>query len=215
MISNSRRVLKVVWLILAMVYAAPVLSIDTSLHAKAHIEYSREPEKMLISFKEVFPEFAEQNPTPLIRVYGDGRVVVFHASYMKQAGQYEMLMPPGELEALLLQLTPVLLNFDVANVRSQKRAEDGLLWAAASELSDVIVFHDSDAEVSVFNLNIDTYWPNGPQGQMLSRPMLNRSWHGLRFDARDYPGIEPIQALMQAENTLRGLTQRQELVRVK
>ena len=74
MISNSRRVLKVVWLILAMVYAAPVLSIDKSLHAKAHIEYSREPKKMLISFREVFPEFADQDPTPLIRVYGDGRV---------------------------------------------------------------------------------------------------------------------------------------------
>lgn len=215
MISNSRKVLKVVWLILAMGYAAPVLAADTSPHAKAYIEYSRDPETMLISFREVFPEFADQDATPLIRVYGDGRVVVFHASYMKQAGQYEMLMSLGELEALLLQLTPVLLNFDVKDVKSQKHAADDLLWAAASKLEDVIVFHDSDTEVSVFNLNIDTYWPNGPQGQMLSRPKLSRSWHGLRFDARDYPGIEPIQALMQAERTLRGLTQRKELMRVK
>ena len=215
LILDSRGVLTVVWLVLGMAYATPVMSADTDPHAKAQIEYSRDPGTMLVSFREIFPEFADQDPTPLVRIYGDGRVAVFFASYMKRAGQYEMLISSDELEALLLQLTPVLLNFDEEDVRSQKQAADDLLWAATSEWEDMTLIHDADAEVSIFNLNIEAYWPNGPLGQMISKPTLSRSWHGLRFDARDYIGIEPIQALMHAENTLRAFIERVELVPVE
>jgi hypothetical protein len=160
-------------------------------------------------------EFADQDPTPLIRIYGDGRVVVFHASYMKQAGQYEMMMARNELEALLLQLTPVLMDFNNEDVQSQKKAADELLWAAATDPEDLVLFHDSDADISVFHMTIDAYLPGGAQGITISKPKLDRSWRGLRFDSRDYLGIEPIQDLMQAELSLKELTRRDELVLVE
>jgi hypothetical protein len=212
---DPRRKPIIIWLILAMIYAAPVISIDISPDPKATIEYSRDPGTELVLFREVLTEFADQDPTPLIRIYGDGRVVVFHAAYMKQAGQYEMMMSRVELEALLLQITPVLMGFKTEDVNSQKEAMDELLWAAATDPEDLVLFHDSDADISVFHLNIDTYQPDGTQGIRISKPELDRSWRGLRYDARDYLGIEPVQALMQAELSLRDLTRRDEFVLVE
>ena len=209
------RVLVKVWLAMVMAYAAPAISANTDPNAKARIEYSRNPGTLLISFREIYPEFADQDTTPLVSIYGDGRVVVFHPSYVRQAGRYEMLMTAGELEALLLQLTPVLLNFDADSVKDQKKAADDLLWNSTTDWKDQVVFQDADAEISVFYLNIDAYQTGGTQGQRISKPVLNRAWRGLRFDARDYPGLEPIQALMQAERTLKALTRRSELVKVE
>lgn len=201
-------------LILVVFFSAPLAAADTESYAGAHIEYSRNPTTVLVSFREIFPEFADQNPTPLVRIYGDGRVVIFHPSYMKQAGHYEMMMSRRELEDLLLQLTPTLMNFDAQDVKLKKKASDDLLLASASEWNEITLFHDSDAEISVFQINLEAYQPDGKDGQKLSGLNLERSWRGLRFDARDHLGIEPIQALMQAENSLRALTERDELERV-
>ena len=211
----SRGVLIVVWLFLAIVFAAPVMASEPDSYAKAQVEYSRDPGTVLISFREIFPEFADQDPTPLIRIYGDGRVVVFHPAYMKQAGQYEMMMSRNELEDLLLQLTPVLMNFDAGEVKRQKKAANQLLWNAATELEDLTLFYDSDAEISVFQLNIDAYRPNGLQGQTIYMQALEQSWRGLRYDAKDYLGLKSIQGLMQAEKALKAFTGRVELVEVE
>lgn len=215
MIVNSRKILVVMWLVMALSFPASVMSADISPKPSPSIEYSRDPATVLVSFREVFPEFADQDPTPLIRIYGDGRVVVFHAAYMKQAGQYEMMMSRRELEELLLELTPVLIDFNKYKVESQKAVLDELLWASATHLDEIVLFHDSDAEISIFHLNIESYLPDGSQGKTISKPKLDRTWRGLRFDARDYLGIESIQALMQAELSLRKLTRRDELVLIE
>jgi len=209
------RILILICLVGALVYAASLIASEASLQAKAHIEYSQKPGTEIISFREIFPEFADQDPTPLIRIYNDGRVVVFHPSYMKQAGQYEMMMPRNELDELLLRLTPALMDFDPEQVRMQKKASDEMLWASTPDWKEITLFHDSDAEISVFQVNIDAYYPNGKQGPKISKPNLERSWRGLRFDARDYSGIESIQSLMQVERSLKALARHGALVRVE
>lgn len=202
------------WLFIAISYSTPVISANATSNDGTYIEYSDDPSALLISFREIFPEFANQDPTPLVRVYGDGRVVVFHPFYMKQAGRYEMTLSRDELDDLMLQLAPVMMEFDPKDVKRQKKALDELLLATASEQNPVTLFQDSDAEISVFRVNVDSYLPAGLTGQQVVAPDLERSWRGLRFDARDYIGIEPLQALMRAENTIRALTLRDELVRV-
>jgi len=202
------------WLLFAMIWSAQARSASATANDGAYVEYSDDPATLLISFREVFPEFADQDPTPLVRIYGDGRVVVFHPAYMKQAGQYEMTLSRDELEDLVLQLTPVLVNFDPKDVKQQKKALDDLLLASASGWDEITYFQDSDAEISVFRVNVDAYLPAGTSDKQVIAADLERSWRGLRFDARDYAGIEPIQALMRAEDTLRALASRKELVRV-
>ncbi|MFT5139821.1 MAG: hypothetical protein ACI9H8_000956 [Lysobacterales bacterium] len=193
----------------------PAISAGTDQSAVTHIDYSRSPETMLVSFGEIWPEFTDQDLTPLVRIYGDGRVVVHLASYMKQAGKYEMLLSANELEDLLLQLTPILASFDTEDIKRQKRELDDQVWDSAADWEDQVLHHVADAEYSVFYLNIDTYQSSGPEGLSLSNQVLERSWRGLRFDVRDYPELEPIQALMQAEHTLRAFTKHAELVQVE
>jgi len=214
MIPFFRLVLFATGLLFAMTWSARVESANATANDGAYVEYSDDPATLLISFREIFPEFAEQDPTPLVRIYGDGRVVVFHPAYMKQAGQYEMTLSRAELEDLVLQLTPALVNFDPKYVKQQKKALDDLLLASASGWDEITFFQESDAEISVFRVNVDAYLPAGTTAEQVIAPDLERSWRGLRFDARDYTGIEPIQALMRAEDTLRALISRDELVRV-
>jgi len=209
------RILILICLVGASVYATSLIASEASPQAKAHIEYSQNPGTEIISFREIFPEFADQDPTPLLRIYGDGRVVVFHPSYMKETGQYEMMISRNELEDLLQQLTPTMLGLNPKDVKKKKKESDDLLRVSASAWNDVTLFHDSDAEISVFQVNIESYQPNKKDGQKLSKPNLERSWRGLRLDARDYIGIDAIQDLMQAENALRAVARRSELVRVK
>lgn len=47
---------------------------------------------------------AQRDPTPLLRVYGSGRVRVHFPVYMKKAGDYEMQLSHAELNALLRML---------------------------------------------------------------------------------------------------------------
>lgn len=214
MISFYRLAVFASWLMIAMTWSTQVNGASATANDGAYVEYSDDPATLLISFREIFPELAEQDPTPLVRIYGDGRVVVFHPFYMKQAGQYEMMLSRSELEDLILQLTPVLMDFDPLVVKKQKKALDDQLLASVSETNKVTLFHDADAEISVFRVNIDAYRPAGTTGQQVTAPDLELSWRGLRFDARDYLGIAPVQALMDAEITIRALTSRDELVRV-
>ena len=159
-------------------------------------------------------EFADQDPTPLVRVYGDGRVEVYFAAYMKRAGRYELRLSAAELETLLLELTPVLLAFDEAEVETQRRGAEAVLRAEAVERGGPSLFHVTDAETSVFHLNVDSYRPPGSPGLTISKPALDRTWRGLRYDAERYSDLGPVQSLFEVESTLRALAEREELVRI-
>ncbi len=215
MFLSVRAVGGLVCLVLAVVSAAPVAAADTGPLAQAVVDYSRDPGTLLVSFREVWPEFRDQDPTPLVRVFGDGRVVAYFAAYMNRAGQYEMRLPPDELEALLLQLTPVLLAFDEEQVKRDRQAAEELLRAAALAAEEPTLFYVADAEYSSFHLNIEGYRPGGELGLTISKPELDRTWRGLRFDAERYPELGAIQDLWQVEQTLRALTERDGLVRVE
>ena len=215
MIPILRQLLVLAWSSMAVLHAPLALSANTNSNPSASIEFSRSPDTVVVSFREIYPEFADQDPTPLLRIYGDGRVVVFHPSYMKQAGQYEMMISRKELNDLLQQLTPVLMQFDPKEVTKEKKAAEDLLLASATDWSEITLFHDADANFSVFEVNIDSYQSAKSGTQRIMKPDLARVWRGLEFDARDYPGIESIQSLRQAEISLRELVQHKKLVRVE
>jgi hypothetical protein len=190
-------------------------SLAASETGQAHIEYSQSPAHLLMSFREILPEYAEQDKTPLVRVFGDGRVLVYHPHYMKQAGEYEMRLSDDELNDLLLQVSSALIGFNAKDVKQQMRASDQLLEAAATRGEEIMFFAEADAEISVFEVNISSYQTAEGDAEVLHNPVLRQSWEGLRFDAADYVGIEPIQKLKNAGDALKALSKRAELVRVE
>jgi hypothetical protein len=201
-------------LLLATFWVLPAAAAGADPAEVSEVAYSRAPSALLVSFKEVYPEFADQDPTPLLRIYGDGTVVVYRPSYMKQAGRFEMLLGAAELDALMLELASALLPFDPAATRDEIRALEDLVWNAADDPEDLVIFQVADAEVSQFELNIQSFSRSGIQGLVAVQQPVKRQWRGLRYDVQNYPELEGLKLLLRAENMLRGLASNPNLVQV-
>ena len=60
-----------------------------------------EPEEALLELSYQGGMIANPDPTPFVRVYPGGRVLVHYPVYMKRAGDYSLQLEKEELEALL------------------------------------------------------------------------------------------------------------------
>lgn len=177
------------------------------------VSFARQADVELLSWNQILPELAEQDPTPTLTVYGDGRVVVYQPFYMKRSGRYEMQLSDQALNDLLGEIAAALIDFDAREVSQLKRETVDLEFAAAEDWRDLRMVHHADADTSVFRLALDAWRPPGAQSWAALDP-LERKWTALRFDAREYPDIEVLQAMDQAEKRLRALTRHDDLVRV-
>lgn len=147
----------------------------------------------------------------MVRVYGDGRVVVHQPAYMRKSGVFEMWLSKTELDALLLEVTPVLLAFDEPAVRTMKQESEALLRLQAEAAGEPSVFVVTDAEISLFYLDVESYRPAGASTTADALPAFVRQWRGLRYDAERHEGVGPIQDLKRAEDRVRALCDREEL----
>ena len=64
----------------------------------ASLSWDPAPDALLVSYREIWGEFANQDPTPLIRLFGDGRVLIHYPVYSPKAGEYALWLHPDELE---------------------------------------------------------------------------------------------------------------------
>ena len=174
-----------------------------------HFAWDRDPSNVVVSYREVWGEFAQQDPTPLLRVFGDGRVLVHHPSYTRMAGDYVVWLQEAELESLLSSLLANgLATFEPGAVKSLKQAkEQGRLEKAAAAKQSTEIFVVADKPLSVFELNLTAVGSGQLQRKI--------SWSGLDSDVRQYPDIEPIQKLRAAEQMLRGLVARDDLSKIR
>lgn len=71
------------------------------------------------------------DPTPFVRVYPGGRVLIHYPAYMKRAGDYELQLGEREIEELLSSFaTPEVLDAEpetLAAMAAEVRAEEGLV----------------------------------------------------------------------------------------
>lgn len=189
--------------------ASAVVELDPS--ESAQIEYSSAATTMLLSFGEINPEFKDQDRTPLLRVYGDGRVLVYHPIYSKQAGEYEMYLSREALTNLLLEVAEPVFEYDRTTLMRQKKNVSLNRAIQASQLAEVKVFYQSDAPVSVFTFNIETFKPAGATNSLTGLSATQINWRGLAGDAINYPEISIIQDFRKIENQLRSLSQSKQL----
>ena len=187
----------------------------TSALAQADVHWNSDPEALLVSYREVWAELANQDPTPLIRIYGDGRVVVHHADYTPRAGEYQLQLRSEELESLLLSLLANgVATFEPAAVKRSKVAKLRLDWEAAVAADEPPeLFMVADESTSIFELHIAGY---RPAGAVLTQSEIHRTitWTGLATDATRFPEVEAIQRLRTAELELRALLERDSLRRI-
>lgn len=184
--------------------------------AAAGFGWDERAEALVLSYRDVWAELANQDPTPLIRIFGDGRVLVHHPDYTPRAGEYELRLRRAELETLLASLLDKgLATVEPAALERSKAAVERSRWQAALAADrSPELFFVADDSTSVFELHLTGY---RPAGSATTTGAIHRtvSWRGLATDAERYPEIEPILRLRAAELELRALLERRELGRAR
>lgn len=178
----------------------------------SRVQFSADAPKPVISYRQILPEFADQDPTPLVRIYGDGRVLVHRPAYLKNSGTFEMRMPANELDAFVQQVAPAIIEFDTNRVNLEMARGNQLLMEATDRIEDVVLFYDADAPVSVFHIEIDSYKPEGAGKSLSKLQAMQLRWQGLKFDARDFPDLTELTQLRETELKLRALSLSGDLV---
>ena len=168
--------------------------------ARPVFQYSTTATEPVIEYHVVHHMLVQQDPIPLLRVYGNGRVQVHFPVYMKRAGDYEMQLSRARLNDLIRQLADDgILDFDPHAARLERQQLAAARQAASGEL-----FHISDASDTHINVRLTHYQRN------LASPRINGfvkqfHWRNLDQDARHYPESSRLSRAAGAATVLRNL----------
>ena len=187
---------------------AAVLGLTLALAWTAHaeppatLEFSREPDALVLELVDRPGELAAEGPA--VRVYGNGRVVCHYPAAMKKRGDYELVLPPAELSALVESLAD-LADFEPADARRRLRAKRA---ARAGER-----VRRTDATTTTIALRLARYArPGGPERRNVAKRIV---WRGLASDARRHPDVAPVARLARARARLRALMDRPGMRKVR
>ena len=180
--------------------------------AQLSFEYAAEPEALVIQLSQDVG-ILDADPTPLLRVYGDGLVRIHFPAYMKRAGDYSLLLDQSELEDLIASFVEGgLIDFSPEATRAQMR---GLAAASRAQAPPgqpgQLTNRSDDATVSI-EVRLSRYVPS--VGVARSDVTARIVWTGAQGDAADYATLAPLQALAAAERSLLALAAREDATRI-
>ena len=157
--------------------------------AAAPFRISADPGTIVLEYGHVQHALAEQDPLPLIRIYGDGLVWVHYPVYTQRAGDYEFRLDQKDIRRLLREIRQGgLLEFDRARTLEQRAAMDERNGTGRSR----------DATDTVIRIRLERY---------KGRVNFDKSivWTGVEADARAFPDLRPVQSLARLEQKLRAM----------
>ncbi len=96
------------------------------------LDWVRSPDHLVMSFTRTHDMIAENDPVPLARVFGDGRVLVHIPAYMHGAGDYQMYLDDAEVRAL------------IEEVRAAQQQPRAASTQTALTQTDAISYEDSE-----------------------------------------------------------------------
>ncbi len=195
-------------------FGVALIGLLSPLLAQVSFQYAQESNTPVVVLSRTSGEVGDPDPIPLLRIYGDGSVRVHFPSYLKRAGDYELQLSRTEMETLLASLIEQgLMGFDpLAATRQKEEIAQRTTTAAqqAQTLSSVSKLMDGDT--TVIEIHLDSY--TASDGTTTTDLTKKISWHGLQWDAQQYPGVESLQKLAAAGRELLALCQREDLVKV-
>ena len=163
-------------------------------------KYSETAAEPVIEYNLVHDMLAEPDPTPLLRVYGNGRVHVHYPVYMKKAGDYELQLSKPELNALIRELAnDGIIDFDKGKAIGHRKQLEAEQRAASGML-----YHISDDTTTVIDIRLDEYQKNNSSKRLTN---LNKrfTWKNIEHDARRFPDMVEIQKAKAGTNKVRDL----------
>lgn len=196
--------------------AAALVSVAAAVVAPAHTQVafqaSENPSTVVIQL--TLDVGVEGDDTPLLRIYGDGRVLVHVPVYMRRAGDYTLRLDAAELNGLLQTFVQGgLVDFSVEGVREEIRQVRSARRRAALDAGGPLTLTTrSDDAVVVIDVRLARF--TGADGEVRRDVAARASWTGLQFSAADFPGVASLQSLAAMERQLIALTEHTDLVRV-
>jgi hypothetical protein len=183
--------------------------------AEPVVEYARDAGAVVLRYTEVLGEIGEKDHGPSLTVFGDGRVLVHHPRYATRAGDYTVRLRRAELDRLMRSLAAKgVADFDEPAARDAKRARlVAARHAALSAPGTATLSWVADASTTVIEMQLERYVPaaGGPARTGVHKRI---AWNALSWDAARHPDIAALQGLAAAEQELRALFERPDLVRV-
>lgn len=176
----------------------------------AVLVHSRNPNTVILSLVEEPGELRSSDPGPSVRVFGDGRVLIHYPAYMTNAGDFELRLTDAEAQQLLAGVAASgLPDLNVEKLRKTRRAVQ-----AQRRSSGGTVQETSDATVSVFLVELDSYQPAGAR-KATTRVRHSVRWPALEFDAEHYPELIELKDLNQLRIELNALRDRPDRRRLR
>jgi hypothetical protein len=166
--------------------------------------YDTSPTALVLQYTETHTGLAQNDPTPRLRVYGDGRMLVYFPPYMKRAGTYETYLTPAELNALLQTLLEQgVMDFDTRSI--QRAVQESRVRARTSTSS---FFTVSDPTLTRLEVRVQ---PQSTENTRTARRVMPRTiiW------ADEQTAIPALQGLATTERMLQELVSRTDLQRVE
>ena len=182
----------------------------TQAFAESVFDYPRDPEFVVIEFTHVEDMLEDADPTPLLRIYGDGRVLVHYPAYMKRAGDYEMRLTDANLQQLLLSLEQKnIFNLSSARVTQLKQQAAVRRFEQTKKLTK-----RSDSIHSIVNIKLGTYIP-ATTGVTQTNFAQRVSLKNLKWNTKIYPEVAELRSAADAEVELSKFLNHPELKKIK
>jgi hypothetical protein len=163
-----------------------------------------DPDTVVLSYTQTPDMLGNPDTTPMIRVYGDGEVLIHYPVYMKRAGDYQVFLNPGELRKLLVAVSGVF-DFDAKRAaqarHAAKQARVPLLLESSAR---------SDQVLEQFDVILDGYQES--PGVSLRAINKNVKWRDIEVDAAEFPSVTSLDDLNGARQALLKLLERADLV---
>lgn len=193
----------------ALACAAWLATVAPAVGQEPTIELPQNANAVVLEYNTIHHMLAQQDPEPLLRVFADGRVRVHHPVYMAKAGDYETRLSDGELRGILESFAAGgILDFNTSVVKSEREQ------AEAADRAAGILLHVSDVSETVIGVRLGSYQAPGALAPTENFETSVR-WPNLYTDAQRFGAVAGIQSLARAEQSLRSIVNRTDLVKVR
>ena len=203
---SAYRVTMLISMLLVFVALTSVVQAQPSV-----FDYPRKAEFVVIEYNQSHAMLLNEDKTPLLRIFGDGRVVVHYPVTMKLAGDYEMNLTDGQIQKLLISLEQnSLMTFNAGTLIAKVKAEKTRLATTTSNTLSL----RSDTTNTIINIHLEKYIPGATS---IAKNNFSQSivWANLSLQAKKYSAIPELAGIAQAESILRAYLKNKSLVKTK
>lgn len=158
---------------------------------------TRHAEDIVLGYTEKLNHLSESEGGVSLQLYKDSYVIVYYPAYMKRAGTYGMFLDDEMMSRLWSLLTGAdTLAFDEEAIRRHIQV---LNRAKAEQLASLS--RAGDGATTVIEVYPNRYQSVG-FGSGDVDEMKQISWHGLKWDASEYPDIQELKNLAMIQQVL-------------